>query len=67
MDSSGYYIAKTVGTPESSPVTIAAVGEAQPSFEYVVNRLRVKFTWRIWRDDISETLDDSHIRLTEGW
>ena len=49
------------------PVTIAAVGEAQPSFEDVVNRLRAKFTWRIWSDDISETLDDAQIRLIEGW
>ena len=42
MDSSSNYIAKTVGPPDSSPVTIAAVGEAQPSFEDVVNRLRAK-------------------------
>ena len=43
-DSSGKYIAKIVGAPDPSPVIIAAAGEAQPSWNDVVRKLRAKFT-----------------------
>lgn len=43
QDSSGKYIAKIAGAPDSSPVIIAAAGEAQPSFQGVVDGLKAKF------------------------
>ena len=42
-DSSGKYIAKIVGAPDSSPVTIAEKGATKPSFTDVVDKLRAKF------------------------
>lgn len=45
-DSSGKYIAKIAGAPDSSPVTIAEAskaGKAQPSFQDVVDTLKAKF------------------------
>ncbi len=40
-DSKGTYIAKIVGALDSSPVTIAAAGAAESSFQNVVDELKV--------------------------
>lgn len=42
-DSNGVFIAKIVGAPDSSPVTIAAAGAAEPSLQEVVDALKAKF------------------------
>lgn len=42
-DTNGIYIAKIVGAPDSSPVTIAAADAAEPTLQDVVEKLRVEF------------------------
>lgn len=42
-DSSGAFIAKIVGAPDLSPVTIAATGAAEPCLQEVVDALKAKF------------------------
>lgn len=41
--SNGAFIAKIVGALDSSPVTIAAAGAAEPSLQEVVDAMKEKF------------------------